>query len=979
MNINSSRRGSALLIVLGMMAFIVVSAVAFSAYMRYSRLPSSYLRRTSATRMLAKAALAEAIERIDCAIGNNPSPGVTHRDYTYPRVGGSLIRNTWVDHIFIGMQMSDVASSNDSTVSPLCLEALAYIPGPYVNDARYWARRSSGGEWNTLAFDAGRYVFTAVDVSDCFDVNRMMAGVGRNSSDEGRLTLAHSFENNNHNGYEVDPEEWDKFMSKYTDDTGSKVPLVSVADMNLAIQSQRPGGLESLFGKYIAQTSNAKFVDDENDFRKNMVFVTDSYFTENKTDANGKKIERLDLADEKNQPFYGTKMALNDDEKDAPDFIMAQLNNNFLKKHNELMPLEVAQLYDYLDQDSVPLSLVIPTTERVPMITGIGIENMQLSFEVVPTVKSLSGPVNPATGQPNFVYTVTKGDLVLKGEVHIQAGLVFPFKYKRGSANPTFKAQAAATITLVPKGMNYERSVNGAKSPAVFTRQDWTTSSKNPEAAKLGSEKTPVIISMQSAPKTIQLPSKIEEEEDACLDDVMFDFNQFDVKLVGEFNEVQLQTGVTMPDECKTGTYRQIKLTNNGQTSIIESVCNLEALNADLSNLAALGDGEYEPVINIWVRILDADNNVVDLVPACADDDTQRSSLIDEISPYTSKRRVFCVRSGDKSITGNVAQMLELSGSQDLSGSLSPKGILWDDPRFNHHLSDGFCKTSDTGLNFREDWLNYSRPNWFSDIFMTTSDAGYLQSVYELANILKVSNASGDLDAANRIRWRTMSYTGDNNDLKKYDDIISGTKGYRVNPYTSDLNTLMAVFANTPLDWWTASTNDFETAKQKILDDLDEANKYSFSEMPGAMVKVKHGKLDQNGKAEKGTLMELAEVFRDRMRNSNSDWETVFDNLGWDETDTIAGVDLGVSLHSIDKKFLYGFWRECFANRQQLFLVFVRAEPVMMGGGAKGRTPPQLGARAVALVWRDPAKTLEDVSGQPRPHKTRILFYRQFD
>ena len=60
----AARRGSALLIVLGMIAFMVISAVAFSAYMRSSRLPSSYLRRSSASRLLVKAALAEAIEDV---------------------------------------------------------------------------------------------------------------------------------------------------------------------------------------------------------------------------------------------------------------------------------------------------------------------------------------------------------------------------------------------------------------------------------------------------------------------------------------------------------------------------------------------------------------------------------------------------------------------------------------------------------------------------------------------------------------------------------------------------------------------------------------------------------------------------------------------------------------------------------------------------------------------------------------------------
>jgi hypothetical protein len=52
-----------------------------------------------------------------------------------------------------------------------------------------------------------------------------------------------------------------------------------------------------------------------------------------------------------------------------------------------------------------------------------------------------------------------------------------------------------------------------------------------------------------------------------------------------------------------------------------------------------------------------------------------------------------------------------------------------------------------------------------------------------------------------------------------------------------------------------------------------------------------------------------------------------------------------------------------------------------MGGEGVGQTPPQLGARAVALVWRDPNATVssndEGINGYP--HRTRVLFYRQLD
>ena len=114
---------------------------------------------------------------------------------------------------------------------------------------------------------------------------------------------------------------------------------------------------------------------------------------------------------------------------------------------------------------------------------------------------------------------------------------------------------------------------------------------------------------------------------------------------------------------------------------------------------------------------------------------------------------------------------------------------------------------------------------------------------------------------------------------------------------------------------------------------------------------------------------------------------------------------------SVDRKFLYGYLRGCFANTAQLFLVFVRAETT--AGGAVGA-----GARAVALGWRDPAppkdgagnyKKSDGGSENPQygkdnaqkylrpvtsngpeeswrfqrrdypPHRTRVLFYHQFD
>ena len=111
---------------------------------------------------------------------------------------------------------------------------------------------------------------------------------------------------------------------------------------------------------------------------------------------------------------------------------------------------------------------------------------------------------------------------------------------------------------------------------------------------------------------------------------------------------------------------------------------------------------------------------------------------------------------------------------------------------------------------------------------------------------------------------------------------------------------------------------------------------------------------------------------------TNPDWETQYRNAdGWDQ-DNLFGADMG-DLHDVDRKYLYSFWKNCFGNDQQLFLIFVRAEPTVMGGSSAGHTPSQLGARAVALVWREPTSSVRSSTGTVGVHRMRILFYHQFE
>ena len=203
---------------------------------------------------------------------------------------------------------------------------------------------------------------------------------------------------------------------------------------------------------------------------------------------------------------------------------------------------------------------------------------------------------------------------------------------------------------------------------------------------------------------------------------------------------------------------------------------------------------------------------------------------------------------------------------------------------------------------------------------------------------------------------------------------MSPVKGFRVNPFTNDEMVKLAPFLNTPYDWWAAGTNLSDSVKQKMIDrdgktsTPENALRYSFGER-GVEAKVEFQYMEK-----------LAEKISAELRRGGSDWYNTWRNMNWiggSET-SICDVDIHRTLHDVDRKFLYSYWRKCYANAQQLFIVFFRAEPVVLGGGSgDGNTPAQLGARGVAVVWRDPI----DAKGAAAdaPHRMRVLFYRQFD
>ena len=1052
------RRGSALLIVLGVLSFLVVSAVAFSAYMRRARLPSSYLRRSVAARELAKGALARAIDEIDMAIADGVHPGI-----------GGNSANTWKDRIFFkGGEEQDISQ----TAPTLTFEGLAYIPPSLVNEARYWSRKTPTAVWKSFGYDTGRYAYCAIDVSDYFDVNRLVADYPRSSASTRRITAAHLFEEPGHNSAPSGASAWDTFMERFRDidddsleisfDSASKMPLVSIADFNLALGDKGSvGKMKSPFVEYL-RSGTGSFYPAEGmaqlESYAAMTFVTDGWFPKGGRNASGSSgeggtaVETYDLSDSRYQPYR-----MEDLQKDGPltlsratSLYKTQVAPSAEAKvwYERLSGLGMAALADYLDADSVPVSLAVPTTERVPMICGVEPRLAQSpSFGVERTDGQLTGWDGGALVPDNGPATERNVELVVRwavksdglaqafqgGKIHTLVTYPFLHRDDNDSSSWTLDGRFALFFTSEAAIPFRTRNASDALHLASATLPD------------SGLDVNTGVMTVKLEGGRPNFPEKMTDEESAVWEgglelragvrlatDLANPGNEL-LKVTYQWkqtrNATKPQGGFTDWMPAPAAVLDDPKA--NGATlkahTALPALCGgsgeIGSRDGDFTDTAlsdklnANPDWSKKVYLNaaVWLRIKNADGKVVDMVPASIADDSAQNSVTDPTLALLlrgsqaldgSQWPVLKFGTG-VSFDFGIAGMKKLENTTDPI-TISPSAVMVPDPRHNHAPENWYAASA--GNITKSKWLepenNLVGGNGRDgDIFMATSDVGYLQSVYELAFLPRFTDlvTSGNYGNAGNYNipqnnWNGNDYAADaghtlNADFmwRTYDPIdvnadafeklpfTSEGTGMKVNPYSDSTNVLMAAFANTPVDWRRASTNVMNGAKDYASMSVADFNKqYAWNGY------------SSDSRFAWEDLQKVAGLFMRRMRSSgNANWKTVWNGIDWyglcsdgKVFSSSDGQDMQITgstdeLWDADRKFLYGFWRDCFAAKQQLFLVFVRAEPLLLGGGTADQLPPQLGARAVALVWRDPSTSTGTTGGYP--HRTRILFYRPLD
>ena len=998
-----TRKGSALLIVLGMMAFMVVSAVAFSMFMRQSRLPSSFLRQRLAASQLVKAGLACAMRRIDVAIGDNPYPGIGG---TVQANGEAVVfGNLWHHRVFMesqaaqnGISAGDGEASPVETVPTLTMEALAYLPPPLVDTVRYWSRRTATAEWKSLDYDAGRYAFTAVNVSDYFDVNRIRAGVMRDSSPENRISMGYLFENHDgeSGGSSVDPSGFDKFVGNVTNDV-FKTRLVSLADYNLALNGEG-APFDSLFCKYVKEPpSDGTYYGGAADSAKRQKFVADSWFP-GPLDVS---TDDIFLTDDSGQPFYDIEQSI-DKMTDTADADHKALG--VLQGHLDICTLSA--LYDYVDDDDIPISLAVPTMERAPMLTGISIVPQGLTVTLKQDRKDLPG--DGKTQRELFTWSIdTLGD---DPQITVGGCGVYPFRYSksRNGGSASYKVKVFVRLFLSPDGKFADETRCKNDVSYCPPGADWKE-----DAQLMGAGKAYLDLVGESAALTVNTAPKTEN-------DALIKIPQ--IKLSIPKNALQ---GVHV-----YGVEKKTTLDKDGNpVGEPEYLYNSEGMDKplvyrdgkDVKNVK--DDGQSGKALHLCcacrVQIVDGNGTTVDMVPAMVSDDkdytghdsagrpTDNEKLCGDREPLLPVCSAEPVLKLDDFETFKNAVKTGQAVEQPKDVDLGSLAIYCEDPRYNWAPEDWY--KAEGGAVSGEGWLNDVNPDCGTrgsrDIFQFVSDAGYLQSMGELQflpylrSFASTENQvsgpyfnSGKYDGkwhnkgnlANRdYFWQTHWSFGalartDANDTTSgksgdpYDwGIYDSNGGAAVSPY-ADEDLMMGAIANTPCDWYLASGNENMT--------LSTGKNFCFggSEAPVSWTELK--KVAAGVKKRVGTLIDWEKAL---FIDADDQLDEPRTDCKWDDDNGPFGANFGDNFTDVDRKYLYGFWRSCFANRQQLFLIFVRAEPAVMGGSSAGHTPAQLGARAVALVWREPESSIdEQTSGggaTAHPHRMRILFYHQFD
>ena len=782
---SQDRRGSALLIVLGFLSFMVVSAVSFAIYMRSERMPSSVFRRDVQARHLVKAGLARAISEIDDAIREDPVPIGMERGWAvslaegsaspggnglyktpwmqdYERQTNARYYNRWLGRVFMppnpdNANDKELMAPSRQTTPVLNLEALGYLPPAVANDVRILSRGTWSAKWKNFDYGSGRYAYCAVDVSDFFDINRVSVDTVRTSQD--RIGLAHLFAQDRSVDRGIndgDVRAFDDFIQKDRGNYSSlrDYPFVSMMDYNLALGSRgnNVAQFSSPFYAWLGRASSpADFYNLINggnplstDLRwircRNSCFITDSWLPPSASSY------LFDTSRDGQEVFPQADILSQNRTLEQVEVSASKFSEFFVGK-SYLFELDKYTLYDYLDRDDVPLSLCFPCTERTPMVAAI---QPEVSFKLS---VAASDARTETEGREKHTITDYKINDAIVPQCELACAIVFPFRHS-ARLNKSFKAKAFVRVFLAEEGVT-RRNLNFQALRPKDDDVEWT---QTYDPFKLGD--TDHVLSftfVSSAYETIPTHA-VNSEEDMLLDN-------------GNGKKVVFRsftpTTIPLPDEPFFSKRETQRYTTEGAvdgapvTTWKINYCPFQADGSKISNewmdegaFNSIAEKKFLPYVAVWVRIEDSDGAVVDLVPAMPKDDALNldngignagQNTLVMVAPNLNTMPSYLLFSApsDQAYTFQSSVsgiMYDRSAGPD---TWSPGALYTFDPRFNFAAEDwyGANYASDIGDQWlREVEAELGKNGRDADPFLFVSNQGYLQSLGELAFLPRLSN-----------------------------------------------------------------------------------------------------------------------------------------------------------------------------------------------------------------------------------------------
>lgn len=393
-------RGSALLVVLGFLSFMIISAVSFCIYMRVERQASSTYRHSVTARHLLEAGLYRAMDEVDANLraANTKFP-------TFPE------NPLWEDRVFI----SKSNTPEQESARVLSLEALSFLPAALVNDAR--VSSVSGVEWRRMSMPlegkvdiknnqarssgnksyVGRYAYICVNLSDMLNINGCTVAPWRGPSN--LVSVASLF------GTPMDSTLANQLSLQCSNDVHYATMQDFYACMAVASKNYFGGPSDSPYVQFLKDGKNISFNDSYNH-----ILVADGF-------AKAPPARKAACNVTLNPPYTKNSTTINSVFYDKIKEMFPEEQNNV----NRQQKVFEATLVDYLSSDDVGLSRRdVPSSKLAPMICQI-----RLSDFITPiiTTETQGAPPNEKT-----IYNLNLVSDANALPLGLQVRVCFPFK-----------------------------------------------------------------------------------------------------------------------------------------------------------------------------------------------------------------------------------------------------------------------------------------------------------------------------------------------------------------------------------------------------------------------------------------------------------------------------------------------------------------------------------------------------------------------